>query len=144
MPQIADLIHSGQPADAHEFLVCLLGKMDQGVRREAFYGYIQTVLTCSTCPHSLAQQATIAHWSLHIEAHMSSAINQYLEAFFTPASALDEYWCDGCGRVGISTLSPSISAPPTILMIHLKRLVLGRKLQHLVGFEEEPDLSPWQ
>jgi len=27
-------------------------------------------------------------------------------------------------------------------MIHLKRLVLGKKIQHLVGFEEELDLSP--
>jgi len=27
-------------------------------------------------------------------------------------------------------------------MIHLKRLVLGRKIQHLVGFEEELDLNP--
>jgi len=100
------------------------------------------VLTCSTCPHSLAQQAAFAHWSLHIEAHMSSTVNQCLEAFFTPASALDEYQCDSCGWVSTSTLSPSISAPPTILMIHLKRLVLGKKIQHLVGFKEELDLSP--
>ena len=28
-------------------------------------------------------------------------------------------------------------------MIHLKRLVLGKKIQHLVGFEEELDLSPY-
>ena len=27
-------------------------------------------------------------------------------------------------------------------MIHLKRLVLGTKIQYLVGFEEEIDLSP--
>ena len=73
---------------------------------------------------------------------MNSTVNQCLEAFFTPASALDEYRCDSCNRVGTSTLSPSISAPPTILMIHLKRLVLGRKIQHLVGFEEELDLNP--
>ena len=44
--------------------------------------------------------------------------------------------------MGTSTLSPSISAPPTILMIHLKRLVLGKKIQQLVGFEEELDLNP--
>jgi len=142
LPQIADEIHPGQPADAHAFLVCLLGKMDQGGRREAFYGSMQTVLTCSTCPHSLAQQAAFAHWSLHIEAPMSSTVNQCLEAFFTPASALDECLCDSCSWVGTSTLSPSISAPPTILMMHLKRLVLGIKIQHLVGFEEELDLSP--
>jgi len=73
---------------------------------------------------------------------MSSTVKQCLEAFFTPASALDKYWCDCCGRVGTSTLSPTISALPTILMIHLKRLVLGKKIQHLVGIEEELDLSP--
>jgi len=40
LPRIADAMHSGQPADAHEFLVCLLCKMDQGGRREVFYGSI--------------------------------------------------------------------------------------------------------
>jgi len=74
---------------------------------------------------------------------MNSTVNQCLEAFFTPASALDEYRCDSCDQVGTSTLSPSISAPPTILMIHLKRLVFGEKIQHLVGFEEELDLNPY-
>jgi len=73
---------------------------------------------------------------------MNSTVNQCLEAFFTPASALDEYRCDSCDRVGTSTLSPSISAPLTILMIHLKRLVLGEKIQHLVGFEEKLDFNP--
>jgi len=122
--RIANEIHTGQPADAHEFLVCLLDKMDQGGRREVFYGSIQTVLTCSTYPHSLVQQTTTAHLSLHLEAPMNTTVNQCLEAFFTPASVMDEYRCDSCGRVGTSTLSPSISVPPTILMIHLKRLVL--------------------
>jgi len=27
-------------------------------------------------------------------------------------------------------------------MIHLKPLVLGKKIQHLIGFEEELDLNP--
>jgi len=63
LPRIADEIHNGQPADTHEFLVCLLDKGDQGGRREVFYGSIQTVLTCSTCPHSLIQQAAMAHLS---------------------------------------------------------------------------------
>ena len=91
LPRIADEIHNGQPADTHEFLVCLLDKGDQGGRREVFYGSIQTVLTCSTCPHSLIQQAAMAHLSLHIEAPMNGTVNQCREAFFTPASALDEY-----------------------------------------------------
>jgi hypothetical protein len=38
LPRIADEFHTGQQADAHEFLVCLLGKMDQGGLREFFYG----------------------------------------------------------------------------------------------------------
>ena len=137
LPRIADEIHTGQPAD------CLLDKMDQGGLQEVFYGSTQTVLTCLTCPHSLVQQAAIAHLSLDLEPPMNSTVNQCLEAFFTPASALDEYRCDSCNRVGTSTLSPSISAPPTILMIHLKRLVHQKKIQHLVGFKEELDLT-WQ
>ena len=91
LPRIADEIHNGQPADSHEFLVCLLDKVDQGDRREVFYGSIQTVLKCSTCHHSLIQQAARAHLSLHIEAPMNGTVNQCREAFFTPASALDEY-----------------------------------------------------
>jgi len=98
LPKIADEIHTGQPAEAHEFLVCLLCKMDQGGLREVFYGSTQTVLTCSTCPHSLVQQTAIAHLSLHLEAPINSTVNQCLEAFFTPASASDEYQCDSCDR----------------------------------------------
>ena len=36
LPRIADEFHTGQQVDAHEFLVCLLGKMDQGGLREFF------------------------------------------------------------------------------------------------------------
>jgi len=103
----------------------------------------QTVLTCSICSNSLVQQAAIAHLSLVLEPPMNSTVNQCLGAFFTSASALDEYRCDSCNRVGTSTRSPSISAPPTILMINLKRLIIGKKIQHLVGFEEELDLNPY-
>jgi len=75
---------------------------------------------------------------------MNSTVNQCLEAFFTPAlSALDEYRCGSCGRVGTSTLPFSISAPPTILMIHLKRLVIQEQIHHQVGFREELDLNPY-
>jgi hypothetical protein len=28
-------------------------------------------------------------------------------------------------------------------MINLKRLIIGKKIQHLVGFEEELDLNPY-
>jgi len=127
LPRLADEFQIGQQADAREFLVCLLGKMDQGGPREVFYGSTQTVLTCSTCPHSLVQQAATAHLSLDLEPSMNSTVNQCLEAFFTPASALDEYRCDNCGWVGTSTLTPSTSTLPTILLIHLKCLVIGKK-----------------
>jgi len=115
--------------------------MDQGGLREVFYGSTQTVLTCSICPHSLVQQAAISPLSLDLEPPVNRSVNQCLEAFFTPASALDGYRCDSCGRVGTSTLSPSISAPPTILIIHLKRLFIGGEIQYQDGFGEELDLN---
>jgi len=102
LPRLANQFQIGQQTDANEFLILLLGKMDQGGPREVFYGSIQTALTCSICPYSLVQEAATAHLSLNLEPSTNSTINQCLEAFFTPASTLDEYRCDSCGRVGTS------------------------------------------
>jgi len=127
LPWVVDQFQTRQQADAHEILVLLLGKMDQGGPREVFYGSTQTVLTCSTCPHSSIRQATTAQLSLNLEPSKNSTINQCRKAFFNPASALDEYQCDCCGRVGTSTLFPPISTPLTMSMVHLKRLGIGGK-----------------
>ena len=45
--------------------------------------------------------------------------------------------------MGTSTLSPSISTPPTFLMVHVKRLVIGKKIQRQVEFDAELDLNPY-
>ena len=42
-----------------------------------------------------------------------------------------------------STLSPSISTLPAILMVHLKRLAIGKKIQRQVEFDVEFDLNPY-
>jgi len=100
-------------------------------------------LTCSNCPHRPVIQETTSHLTLDLERSTSSTVRQCLRAFFVPDSALDGFQCGGCDRVDTSTQSSSISTPPTILMVHLKRLAVGKKIRRQIEFNAELDLNAY-
>jgi len=140
---MTDQFQIGRQADAHKLLVFLLDSMDQGGQHEVLYGTTQMALTCSNCPHRPVIQATTSHLSLDLERSMSSTVRQCLKAFFAPDSALDKFRCGRCDRADTSTQSSSISTPPNILMVYLKRLVIGKKIQRQLEFHVELDLNTY-
>ena len=58
------------------------------------------------------------------------------------------YWCDTCHKPCRATKTLSYTHIPTILIIHLKRLILGEKIQTHIPFntvlEMKPYLAPGQ
>jgi len=53
------------------------------------------------------------------------------------------YWCDTCKKTCRATKPLSITRTPTILMIHLKQLILGEKMQTHTTFGTTLDLGPY-
>jgi len=81
--------------------------------------------------------------SLDLELSSHRSVEQWLTVFFAPENALDGFRCGGCGTADSSTKSLSIATPPPVLMLHLKRLVVDKKINRQVDFQAESNISPY-
>ena len=75
---------------------------------------------------------------------MSISLEERLYDFFQPELLVEEntYWCDTCQKPFLATKTLSYTRTPTILIVHLKRLILGEKIQNHIPFDTALDLEP--
>jgi len=132
-------------ADAHELVLCILNEMDQEGPREVFLGLTQRKLICSKCPYKKVEIKKMSFLDLNLSTNGCNhgTVTECLDAFFTPETDLVGYHCGGCKQPDTATKSLSIDITPIVLMLHLQRLVVGKKIQRPVMFGDILDLNPY-
>jgi len=83
--------------------------------------------------------------SLHINTDSSSPLPERLLNFFQPETLEGEnaFWCGDCHESHRATKTLSYKHIPTILIIHLKRLILGEKIQNHIPFDTTLEMEPF-
>jgi len=119
--------------------------MDQEGPREVFLGRTQRKLICSKCHYNNEQIEEMSFLDLDLSTNGRNhgTVKKCLDAFFAPETDLGEYRCNKCKQLDTATKSLSIKTAPIVLMLHLQRLVFGKKIQRSVLFGDVLDLSPY-
>jgi len=83
--------------------------------------------------------------SLHINTDASSPLLERLLKFFQPETLEGEnaFWCGDCHESHRATKTLSCTYIPTILIIHLKRLLPKEKMKNNVPFNTTLDMEPF-
>jgi len=104
-----------------------------------------STVKCSSCDRSMTKTDNRQDISLHIEEDANLSLEESLYDFFQPETLEGEnaYWCDTCQTTCRATKILSYTRTPTILIIHLKRLILGEKIQTHTAFDTTLDLEPY-
>jgi len=149
--QIPHLIRyrKGDPADAHEQLIALINDISEPIL-QILQGQMASTVQYSHCNKTTTKTDNTQDIFLHIEADSSTSLEEKLYNFFQPETLNGEnaYWCDACQESCRATKTLSYTHPPTILIVNLKRLILGKKIQNQIPYgkvlEMEPYLAPGQ
>jgi len=104
-----------------------------------------STVKCSSFDRSMTKTDNIQDISLHIEEDANLSLEESLYDFFHPGTLEGEnaYWCDTCQTTCQAAKNLSYTCTPTILIIHLKRLILGKKIQTHISFNTTLDLEPY-
>ena len=144
--QIPNLIryNKGEPADAHELLIVLIIDISEPIS-QPFQGQMVSTVKCSSCDRSTTKTDNTQDISLHIEEDASLSLEESLYAIFQPEILDGEnaYWCDTCQTTCRATKTLSYTRKPKTLIIRLKRLILGGKIQNHIPFDTTLDLEPY-
>jgi len=144
--QIPHLIRykKGEPADAHELLIAMINDISTPILK-IFQGQMASTVQCARCDRVTTTTAHIQDIALHVDEDSHTPLGERLLHFFQPETLEGEnsYWCDTCIRPCRATQTLSYTHVPTILIIHLKRLILGRKIQAHVPFDTILDMKPY-
>jgi len=144
--QIPHLIchKKGDPADAHELLIAMINDLSTPIL-QIFQGQMASTVQCAHCDRVTTTTAHTQDISLHVEEDSHASLGERLLKFFQPEILEGDnlYWCDTCIRPGRATKTLYFTHVPTILIIHLKRLMLGRKIQDHVPFDTILDMEPY-
>jgi len=100
---------------------------------------------CTHCDNITTTTVYTQDISLHIDADSNTSLGEKLHHFFQPETLEGEnaYWCDTCHKPCRATKTLSYTHTPTILIIYLKRLILGRKIQTHVPYDTVLDMKPY-
>jgi len=144
--QIPNLIRykKGEPADAHELLIALINDISEPIL-QLFQGQMASTVKCSSCDRITIKTENTQDISLHIEEDASISLEERLYDFFQPETLVGEnaYWRDTCQKPCRATKTLSYTRTPTILIVHLKRLILGKRIQNHIPFDTALDLEPY-
>jgi len=144
--QIPHLIcyRKGDPADAHELLIALINDISEPIS-QIFQGQMASTVQCTHCNKTTINTDNTQDVSLHIEADSSTSLVEKLHNFFQPETLEGEnaYWCDTCQESCRATKTLSYTHIPTILIVHLKRLNLGKKIQTHMPFDTVLEMKPY-
>ena len=129
--QIPHLIRhkKGDQADAHELLIAVINDLSPPTL-QIFQGQMASTVQCAHCNGVTTTTAHTQDISLHIEEGSHVSLGERLLKFFQTEILEDDnsYWCDSCIRPTKAMKTLSYTHVPTILIIHLKRLIFGKKL----------------
>jgi len=144
--QIPHLIRykKGEPADAHELLIAMINDVSESIL-QIFQGQTASTVKCSSRNKTRIKTDNTQDISLHIEEDAIISLEERLYDFFQPETLEVEnaYWCDTCQKPCRSTKTLSYTRTPTIFIVHLKRLILGKKIQNHIPFDTALDLEPY-
>jgi len=144
--QIPHLIRyrKGDPADAHELLIALINDISEPIS-QIFQGQMASTVQCSHCNKTTTKTDNTQDISLHIEADSSTSLEEKLYNFFQPETLEGEnaYWCDACQESCRAMKTLSYTHIPTILIVHLKRLILEKKIQNHIPFDTALEMEPY-
>ena len=110
----------GRQEDAHEFLTCLMSKLEpRDCLRKVMEGSIASALQCQDCGYS--SRTTDVFWDLSLElsaCNLKSCLRKFCSEEVLEA---DRFLCPQCNRVSTCTKQLTISKAPQVLILHLKR-----------------------
>ncbi|XP_037410271.1 ubiquitin carboxyl-terminal hydrolase 18-like [Triticum dicoccoides] len=147
----------GQHQDAHEFLRCLLDKLDEvtvaprseseepsSIVKELFGGQLKSQLNCPKCNHCSDRLESFL--DLNLEVNQMDTIMDSLSSY-TKIEVVEDFICDGCkSRVNMEK-HLKVEQAPEVLVIQLKRFQnLGSdisKIHDMVKYQLELDLNPF-
>uniref|UniRef100_A0ACD5TMI5 Uncharacterized protein n=1 Tax=Avena sativa TaxID=4498 RepID=A0ACD5TMI5_AVESA len=156
-PLISENFEWGRHQDAHEFLRCLLDKLDEApvplsppsegsssIVQQIFGGQLKSQLHCPECNHCSDRLEPFV--DLNLEVTQMRSIMDALKSF-TKIEVFENFTCDGCkSRVNMEKQF-KVEQAPEVLVIQLKRFQnLGSdisKIQAMVEYQSELDLNPF-
>ncbi|KAM0827002.1 hypothetical protein ACQ4PT_068482 [Festuca glaucescens] len=156
-PLISENFEWGQHQDAHEFLRCLLDKLDEAsvlpnppskgpssIVQQIFGGQLKSQLHCPECNHSSERLEPFV--DLNLEVTQMSSVMDALHSF-TKIEVFENFICDGCKCCVNMEKQFKLEQAPQVLVIQLKRFQnLGSyisKIQAMVEYQIELDLNPF-
>jgi len=103
-----------------------------------------STVKCSSCDKITINTDDTPDISLHIEEDARLTLKESIYDFFQPETLEGEnaYWCDTCQKSCRATKILSYTRTPTILIVHLKRSILGKRIQNHIPFDTTLDLEP--
>jgi len=112
---------------------------------QLFQGQMASTVQCAHCDRVTTTTDYIQDISLHVDEDSHASLGERLLKFFQPETLEGDnlYWCNTCIRPCRATKTLSYTHVPTTLIIHLKRLILGRKIQDHVPFDTILDMKPY-
>ncbi|KDQ64359.1 hypothetical protein JAAARDRAFT_94004, partial [Jaapia argillacea MUCL 33604] len=160
MQVIAKHMRRGRQEDSHEFLryaidafqkSCLAGhppKLDPKLAEttwvhKIFGGRLRSRVTCHECNHNSDTFDSIL--DLSVDIHECHGLKETLRKFVAVdyLKGANKYKCEKCKKSVIAEKQFTIHDAPLVLTVHLKRFTpLGRKIGHLVRYEERITLRP--
>jgi len=134
----------GDPADAHELLIALINDISEPIS-QIFQGQMSSTVQCSHCNKTTITTHNTQDISLHIATDSSSSLEEKLYNFFQPETLESDnaFWCEACQELCRATKILSYTHIPTILIVHLKRLILGKKIQNHTSFDTTLEMEPY-
>ena len=160
LENIASHLTLGKQEDAHDFLHCLLNKMqdhlvlgltpkpDQHTEMttgvgQIFGGFLRSQIVCLGCNKASNNYESLFSISLGISS--VSTLKDALDKFVETDNMGDEEWysCDICKIKRRASKTYSVDNPPRTLILHLKRYDKITKISHNVKFGNMLDLSPY-
>jgi len=106
---------------------------------------VASTVQCSHCNKTTIKTENTQDISLHIEADSSTLLAEKLQNFFQSETLEGDnaYWCDTCHKSCQATKILSYTHIPTILIVHLKRFILGKKTQTHMPFDTVLEMKPY-
>jgi len=106
---------------------------------------MSSTVQCSHCNKTTITTDNTQDISLHIAPDSSTSLEEKLYNFFQPETLEGDnaFRCEACQEPYRATKTLSYTHIPTILIVHFKRLILGKKIQNHTPFDTTLEMEPY-